>query len=592
MVDESLIAHLKRSCPALDETVFRSLLDYSVDNFDVPESDRKAIMSALYNCKVVDPACGSGAFPMGILQQMVHALRKLDPTNEMWREFILEMSLSKDKEAYQIEDEEERTRLRADIEQSFNHNVNDPDYARKLYLIENCIYGVDIQPIATQISKLRFFISLVADQKPTNNAAANFGIRPLPNLEAKFVSANSLVSLEKTYDLFSNSEGILDLKKKLAEANHNLLLAKRNKEKRALRNKINSLREDYASELKSMGIISGDGAALLADWKMFDQNSAAKFFDAEWMFDIRDGFDVIIGNPPYVEVVNSEQFSKFDTYTCYELYAHFFERGIKLLKPNGVLAFITGSLYIKGMKFGSLRNFLGSNTTLIAFRNEGDNVFEEVGMPTSTILLSKAVGESTWPFDGNALIARISSNFKQLGSICEVQRGLEIGKKALDPDGDIPILTGTNVKKYVPKTTSYISRSVYEDNAKDEIYYRGERLVIRETGSELTVTYLDSPMYVNRSLYTFLRHKDAPSVKFLVGCLNSKLLQHFYVEKFKAPTELFPKIRIGQAKQLPIAIPTKEQDNAISELVTKAIESSKTDHSISLIEEKNRFTNL
>lgn len=589
MVDESLIAHLKRTCPALDESVFRNLFDYSVDNFDVPEADRKAIMSALYNCKVLDPACGSGAFPMGILQQMVHALRKLDPTNEMWREFILDISLKKDKEAYQIEDKEERTRLRADIEQSFNRNVNDPDYARKLYLIENCIYGVDIQPIATQISKLRFFISLVAEQNPTNDAAANFGIRPLPNLEAKFVSANSLVSLEKTYDLFSNSEGILDLKKKLAEANHNLFLAKRNKEKRALRDKINSLREDYASELKSMGIISGEGATLLADWKMFDQNSAAKFFDAEWMFDIRDGFDVIIGNPPYVEVVNSEQFSKFDTYTCYELYAHFFERGIKLLKPYGVLAFITGSLYIKGMKFGSLRDFLRSYTTLIAFRNEGDNVFEEVGMPTSTILLSKTVGESTWPFDGNALIARISSNFKQLGSICDVQRGLEIGKKALDPDGDIPILTGTNVKKYVPKTTSYISRSVYEDNAKDEIYYRGERLVIRETGSELTVTYLDSPMYVNRSLYTFLRHKDAPSVKFLVGCLNSKLLQHFYVEKFKAPTELFPKIRIGQAKQLPIAIPTKEQDNAISELVAQAIDLSKSGHSISLIEEEIDF---
>lgn len=166
MVDESLIAHLKRTCPALDESVFRNLFDYSVDNFDVPETDRKAIMSALYNCKVLDPACGSGAFPMGILQQMVHALRKLDPTNEMWREFILDISLKKDKEAYQIEDEEERSRLRADIEQSFNRNVNDPDYARKLYLIENCIYGVDIQPIATQISKLRFFISLVADQNP------------------------------------------------------------------------------------------------------------------------------------------------------------------------------------------------------------------------------------------------------------------------------------------------------------------------------------------------------------------------------------------------------------------------------------------
>ena len=63
---------------------------------------------------------------------------------------------------------------------NFDESCNNPDYARKLYLIENCIYGVDIQPIAIQISKLRFFISLVIDQKTNNNASENFGIRPLP----------------------------------------------------------------------------------------------------------------------------------------------------------------------------------------------------------------------------------------------------------------------------------------------------------------------------------------------------------------------------------------------------------------------------
>lgn len=567
MVDESLIAHLKRTCPALDESVFRNLFDYSVDNFDVSEADRKAIMSALYNCKVLDPACGSGAFPMGILQQMVHALRKLDPTNEMWREFILDISLKKDKEAYQIEDEEERTRLRADIEQSFNRNVNDPDYARKLYLIENCIYGVDIQPIATQISKLRFFISLVAEQKPTNDASKNFGIRPLPNLEAKFVSANSLKELKKSNDLFSNSEGILKLKRKLADANHRIFLAKSNKQKRILKQVIKIIRSDYAEELTSLGIIKTDGTSMLANWNQFDQNSAAEFLDLEWMFDITDGFDIIIGNPPYVEVLNSDAYIEYETYTCYELYAHFFERAVHMLKNGGILAFITGSLYIKGMKFQPLRDFLRKNTFLLAFRNEGDNVFEEVGMPTSTILLSKQKKDCLWPFDGSPLILKLKSNHTTLGELCDVQRGLEIGKKAILTNGDVKILTGTNVKKYVAKSLSYISFDTLEDFAKDAYYYEGERLVIRETGSELTVTYLDYPIYVNRSLYTFKRKSVAPSVKFLVGCLNSKLLQYFYIEKFKAPTELFPKIRIGQAKQLPIPIPTKEQDFVISSIV-------------------------
>ncbi len=113
--------------------------------------------------------------------------------------------------------------------------------------------------------------------------------------------------------------------------------------------------------------------------------------------------------------------------------------------------------------------------------------------------------------------------------------------------------------------------------------------MIRETGSELTVTYLHEPIYVNRSLYTFLPHEDAPSVKYLVGCLNSKLLQYFYVEKFKAPTELFPKIRIGQAKQLPIAKPTKDQDQKISSLVTKIIEASGCGKSISQYEDQIDF---
>ncbi|MBD5328517.1 MAG: restriction endonuclease subunit M [Bacteroides sp.] len=589
MVEESLISHLIHNCPDIHKDKLRDLFSYTDDNFKVTDNERKQIMSALYNCKVLDPACGSGAFPMGILQQMVHALRKLDPTNEMWREFILDISLQKDKEAYQIEDENERKRLRADIEQSFNRQVNDPDYARKLYLIENCIYGVDIQPIATQISKLRFFISLVAEQKPTNDASKNFGIRPLPNLEAKFVSANSLQELKKSNDLFSNSEGILKLKRKLADANHRIFLAKSNKQKRILKQVIKSIRSDYAEELTSLGIVKTDGASMLANWNQFDQNSAAEFLDLEWMFDITDGFDIIIGNPPYVEVLNSDAYIEYETYTCYELYAHFFERAVHMLKNGGILAFITGSLYIKGMKFQPLRDFLRKNTFLLAFRNEGDNVFEEVGMPTSTILLSKQKKDCLWPFDGTPLILKLTSSHTTLGKLCDVQRGLEIGKKAILTNGDVKILTGTNVKKYVAKSVSYISFDTLEDFAKDAYYYEGERLVIRETGSELTVTYLDYPIYVNRSLYTFKRKPEAPSVKFLVGCLNSKLLQYFYIEKFKAPTELFPKIRIGQAKQLPIPIPTKEQDFVISSIVDDILQcAQKGEIDSALIDKLNR----
>ena len=99
-----------------------------------------------------------------------------------------------DRQGCEIPDATVREQRPDDIEQTFG--ANELDYGRKLYLIENCIYGVDIQPIAVQIAKLRFFISLVVDQK-MNPQAENLGIRSLPNLETRFVAANTLIGLDR-----------------------------------------------------------------------------------------------------------------------------------------------------------------------------------------------------------------------------------------------------------------------------------------------------------------------------------------------------------------------------------------------------------
>ena len=197
MVDESLVAHLKRIVGEELEAEYRKLISYVVEEYLLTDAQKQQVMEAIYHCKILDPACGSGAFPVGMLQQMVHILSKLDPINELWKKMMLDKAVNESRTAFQAESREEREERLKDIENSFDENLNNPDYARKLYLIENCIYGVDIQPIAIQISKLRFFISLVVDQKTTTDPANNFGIRPLPNLEAKFVAANSLIPLAK-----------------------------------------------------------------------------------------------------------------------------------------------------------------------------------------------------------------------------------------------------------------------------------------------------------------------------------------------------------------------------------------------------------
>lgn len=583
MVDESLVAHLKHTCGDDLELEYRKLLSYSTEETTLNEEQRKAIMQAVYNCHVLDPACGSGAFPMGILQQLVHVLRQLDPTNEMWKDFMIDLAIEQSKLAFAEDKEAERKARLADIEEAFNKSINDPDYARKLYLIEHCIYGVDIQPIAVQISKLRFFISLVVDQKPTNDATHNFGIRPLPNLESKFVAANTLIPVGYDASLFESTEEILSKKTKLKELNHRIFLAKRNVDKQRLKKEIKDTRQELAKAIENTGFVSQGAAQLLANWDMFDQNASSPFFDPEWMFAVKDGFDIVIANPPYVVVPKNNMYSGlFMTGDCLEMYAFFYEKAIQLLAHDGVLSFITASLFIKGLKFDSLRKFLEKRTQLVCLNVVGDNVFENVQMPTAVLVTIKRNGN--WAFanmiPGGQILSKMDSSGFALDKISNIQRGFEIGRNQVKPTkgvDDVPFITGSNVNKYVHTSVSYISRETYMAFAKDDYYYTGERLLIRETGSSLTVVYEKDKLYCNRSLYSIKIHNSRYETKYVLACLNSKACQYYYSSKFKSDTELFPKIRIKQARTLPIPTATSEKQRVIVNLVNDILDIKRSD---------------
>jgi len=573
MVDESLVAHLKRTCGDELEPEYRKLLSYSTEETTLNEEQRKSIMQAVYNCRVLDPACGSGAFPMGVLQQLVHVLRQLDPTNEMWKDFMIDLAIEQSKLAFAEDEEAERKARLADIEEAFNKSINDPDYARKLYLIEHCIYGVDIQPIAVQISKLRFFISLVVDQKPTNDASLNFGIRPLPNLESKFVAANTLIPVGYDASLFESTEEILSKKTKLKELNHQIFLAKRNVDKQRLKKEIKDTRHELAKAIEDTGFVSQGAAQLLANWDMFDQNASSSFFDPEWMFGVKDGFDIVIANPPYVVVPKNNIYSGlFQTNDCLEMYAFFYEKAIQLLVHDGVLSFISASLFIKGLKFDSLRTFLEKKTRLINLNIVGDNVFENVQMPTAVLVTIKQIGN--WSFanmiPGGQILSKMDDSGVSLDKISNIQRGFEIGRNLVKHTkgvGDYAFITGSNVNRYVHTSLSYISKEVYTAFAKEDYYYTGERLLIRETGSSLTVVYEKDKLYSNRSLYSIKIKNSRYAVKYVLACLNSKACQYYYSSKFKSDTELFPKIRIKQARTLPIPAVTPEKQQEVINLV-------------------------
>ena len=414
MVDESLIAHLKRTVGDDLEDQYRQLMQYTDEEVSLTEDLRKQIIQSLYNCKVLDPACGSGAFPMGMLQQMVHILSRIDPDNKIWKEMMMQRAIDETSEAYRNSSNEERKELVADIERSFDESINRPDYARKLYLIEICIYGIDIQPIAIQISKLRFFISLVVDQNINNDPTDNFGIRPLPNLEAKFVAANTLIGLDKKDASLFDSQEVKAKEDELKVAKHKIFGAKTVRTKRKYKNIVNELRQEIADMLCENRAVGNHEALQLASWDMFDQNMSSPFFDSEWMFGVKDGFDIVIGNPPYVftrdvdfsgdfkKYIEKEYFSKIPNIGKksrakqsgkINLFAIFIMKGVMLSSVKGVLTYIVPNTILRTTTYDIIRKYVLDNTSVNQIVDLGSGVFEKVTASTVIIQLSNHINK-------------------------------------------------------------------------------------------------------------------------------------------------------------------------------------------------------
>ncbi len=388
MVDESLLAYLKQNLNDKPETEnnLRELLSYSEKEFQFSNAERENLINAIDNIKIIDPACGSGAFPMGILHKLVHTLHKLDPKNELWKQRQIE-------KASAIDDITSREAAIETIEEAFENN--ELDYGRKLYLIENCIYGVDIQPIAVQISKLRFFISLIVEQK-TNPKKENFGVRPLPNLETKFVAANSLFYIEKEeHNLFTNPE-IEKKKEQLKKVRHDYFEARTPKRKENCRIKDKQLRDDLAELLITNHDLQPESAKKVAAWNPYNQNQTASFFDAEWMFSVKAGFNIVIGNPPFISYY-ARRSAKLDTASLRYFQKHydfitdtkldgkfnsmmfFLERGFKLLNEFGSTFFIL-DIAFNDVPYRYIRKYLVENTKiekLVFGLSEFENVYSD-----------------------------------------------------------------------------------------------------------------------------------------------------------------------------------------------------------------------
>jgi len=362
----------------------RSTLLKHLDTEITPENS-KTIIHKLLETTVLDPACGSGAFPMGMLEEMMQVLDIVDPDGKVW---VAEMMKSKD--------------------ESFRNHIAEMyadgqiRYVKKLGLLRNCLFGVDLLEYAIEITKLRCWLSLIVEQR-VDFSKENYNLKPLPNLEFKFYKKNSLfrfykdqnlnnlidqidndkllkelVNLENQYfiaksDRHGTKEEIKEKIVKLLERVVDSQSDRITKELNSVRSDINRLVSNRSSEKEIAKLRKKEKALAdeLGNLTIF-KNTIKDYFIERVVFpgifnkeSKNPGFDIVIGNPPYVntKLISSMGISKKleEEYGyCDDLYNHFTFRGLELLKSGGLLSYITSDTFLTLQTKKNMRmEFLG-----------------------------------------------------------------------------------------------------------------------------------------------------------------------------------------------------------------------------------------
>ncbi len=355
MVDQSLLLYLKQKTN-IDEDKLKAILSYDLSDdlsFPLNEDEKNNLIDAIEMVKILDPACGSGAFPIGALQKIVFILQQIDPDGQIW---------------FQKQIQHTSPEIKRVIEREFSHK--NFDYIRKLGVIRENIYGIDIQPIATEISRLRCFLTLVVDER-IDDTLENRGVEPLPNLDFKFVTANSLLGLptsdkKNQMGLFEDTEGISELRE-IRDMFFNAYGTEREQLKLQFVQSQNKMFQRLILENRRG---HADLTTMLTTWDPFS-HFASSWFDSEWMFGIKEGFDVVIGNPPYLRIqgiqeVNPELALKYKQFYrsatgAFDLYVLFLELGLRLVNKRGILNYILPHKWVNSSFGKGIRKLIYEN---------------------------------------------------------------------------------------------------------------------------------------------------------------------------------------------------------------------------------------
>lgn len=551
---------------------------------------------SLRDVKICDPAIGSGAFPMGLLNLLMACRTAV---NDALRK-------------------------------------GEPRYLLKKEIIQNNIYGVDIEKGAIDIARLRFWLSIVVDLEEPE---------ALPNFDYKFMQGNSLLEQYKGVDLSTLTQNKKDqhealqvsmfddqldiLRKTLRKYLDDYFLTTDHQIKTRLRQQI---KDNVNQQLHEQHI--------RVDFpEQYDIAANTDFFLWHtWFADVfnrpsKQGFDIVIGNPPYGANIDAlvKVYAKVYPDTSHgfkDIYKYFFDQGLRILCSGGILSYITPSTFIRQPRYGDVRRLM-LKYNIVKIVDLGENVFNAV-VPVAISLLQKNIGDNVLMSDltketniqnaieqikyikvsqsvfndtiNNIFVEpiKLGAKTKLLTDVLEMKdcgfkyqrSNVGLSQKGkndladrifyvgeLENNEDKPILIGKDINAYYHlESPSKKLRHNYNDLLRENegTYYNKEimaapiKLIWRQTAPFFIGTILSEPIFFGNTIQAGVikeEYKDSISYEYLCGLLNSSYLRHLYTHNVKETGRVFPQVKLEKLRPLPIILAEKEKQDRIKKIV-------------------------
>ncbi len=648
------------------ETIRKAVLQkfHEVKNWDCQNLDElynhiddiKEANEIVNSIKICDPAVGSGHFLVSALNEMIAVKNDLR---------ILQDRQGKRLKEYQVEVVNDELVVTDEDGGLFDYKPTNKESQRiqetlfheKQTIIENCLFGVDINPNSVKICRLRLWIELLKNTYYKNETE----LETLPNIDINIKCGNSLVS---RFDIDSDLKKALQ-KSKWTIDSYRLAVdsyrnAKTKEQKREMEKLIADIKSDFRSEIssndpkvKKLYKLSGELSQMSTQQQLFEMSKkeqaawnkkvttlaqetkkleteieeikSNKIFENafEWRFEFPEvlndegdfvGFDAVIGNPPYGAGLENKEFYKSiypqTSFGQIDTYKYFVQRGLSILKSNHWFSYITSDSYLEKEYFKDLRTYIVNNSKSVSNIKLGDNIFEEVNLPTAILELQKGEGNTKFYYSDLSISPRnqiskslyeikfstdtpeFENGFSVISSIINLDNTMplidlyeqvmgvkvyQIGKgkpkqSSFEKENDVFVSSEKIDDSYLPFISQGIKRYHYENKKefikygewlaepRDKKYFDSKKLILREiVNPRIFACLIDYPSVVKNIAAVIIQKNNDYNLEFLLGLMNSKLMTFYLNEQTpKSSNKSYPSFNSRLLKNIPIKIDKKE----------------------------------